>query len=218
MWKKLLYGASKQFADDASRIYAKEKKKKMIESKKQTMNGSYKKQIIAEYQQDFKKQKEVKEIDVRLEYLIATNKFCNDSLTILQAPFDCIQLISQLQGKDEEMRLKNLDILHMVDFSSNEYFTNLINNTVDPYLTLSKMMFGEWNGDSGITGKILSNPNPNSDALTQLLNGTMDLIYKIKNVIREVFEENKKPQIVRYSAYGETGEVDFGKYTIQDLV
>lgn len=220
MWKKLFYDASKRFANDVSRAYAKEKKKQIIQNKEQKLIENYKRQIISEFQRDYKKQQDVKQTDERLEYLIAVNNMCNYALIVLEAPFESSGIINLMQDELEGLRLKTLDVLHMDDFK-HAYFTQLISKTVDPFTTLSNVMFGNGQDLDGVIGILLSvkdSDQQNVEDLNRLLNETKNLVSQIKIHIRNVFEESKRSQVVSYSAYGETGEVDFGRFTINDLV
>lgn len=121
-----------------------------------------------------------------------------------------------------ELKLKSLDIMDMDDFER-EYFSQMINNTVAPFTTLSTIMFGGDDEEDSrevitiIIPSFIEEDNQNLECLFELLNNTIELVHNIKNQIREVFIESKKGQIVSYYAYGETGEVDFGSYTINNL-
>lgn len=56
----------------------------MLQGKEQRLAEKERLQIFAEYQKDYERQLEVKEIDDRLEYLIAINNFCKQVLKALK--------------------------------------------------------------------------------------------------------------------------------------
>lgn len=221
MWKKLFYNASKMVANDVSREYAKDKKKQLLQNKEQGLAEQERRQIIAEYQQDYERQQEVKEIDERLAYLIDTNGMCNNCLFLLERPFERLDIVDAIINNIENLRPRTLELLDSAEFE-NDYYQQIIMSTVTPFLNVSNLMFGDSDDEdsNGILGFFALYGESESDdieTLENLLISSIEFITDAKNQIREVFEETKKVQVVQYVAYDITGEVDFGIYTVDDL-
>ena len=83
------------------------------------------------------------------------------------------------------------------------------------------MIFGDEEKDSnGFMGFLALFMEPeieNTEELIEVLNNSTNFIQDVKERIRQIFEETKRGQVVKYLVYDITDEVDFGEYTIDDL-
>ena len=57
------------------------------------MAEAHRKEIIAEYQQDYEHQQQIKEIDECLRCLIMVNEMCNKCLVLLDDPFQNLDMV-----------------------------------------------------------------------------------------------------------------------------
>lgn len=221
MWKKLFYGASKKVANDVSRAYGQEKKQQLLQGKEKKLVDDYRRELIDEYKLDTERQQEVKEIDDRLDYLVSSNNMCNNCILFLKNPFERIELVEVILNNLEELRPRTLSMIEEAEYE-NDYYQERILETVTPCVNLSNIIVGNNEEDSiGFIGIIESCDefeSEDNEEFEKVLLSTIEFVLNTKNQIREVFEETKKVQIVQYFAYGETGEVDFGIYTIDDLL
>jgi hypothetical protein len=211
MWKKLFNGALKHVSKDEN----------IIDEKNNRNADIYRKEIINEFEQDFERQQQIKEVDEHLDYLIKTNNLCNYCLTLLEDPKGNSYIMDFIIDEVEFLQPKAIELLESGEFMSEEYQQIMI-GIVSPFLDVSKIMMGdkEEENSNGVLGfyiSFLNSEDENYELWDELRLNTSDFLYETKRRIRENFIENKSFQVTTYNAYGINGEVDFGYYTLDDL-
>ena len=219
MWKGLI---SRVFAREVSKMLEPdrniEKQLSITEVKK--MAEDYRKLLINEYNIDYEKQQEVAANDVELEYLISINKICNDCILLLNDPFERVSFIDIIAEQINELAPKTLKFMDNLELE-NDFFQQRMLDLVAPYLDLTKVLFNNEEDLKGIVGYLILHLDSGSEVVESLevvLNDFINIMMEIKLKIKEAFIEIKQFQIVSYSAVGEVGEIDFGKYTVEYLI
>ncbi len=106
----------------------------------------------------------------------------------------------------------------------NDYYQRKTSNTVQPLVTLSSLMFGngEEEDNIGVFGLYAAYMEAeylqNEDVIEGIFAQTIIIINDLKESIFNAFIEEKSPQVISYYAHGVSDKIDFGTYTVDDLI
>jgi hypothetical protein len=222
MWKKLFYGASKQVANDVSRAVGKEMKKKMVTEKEHRLALQYRADTISEHQNDPEFQETLREINEKLLFLINTNDVCNRCIEFLSSPVENLSVIDLVITDLEPLKEQVIEWMEFIELE-NEYYQRKTANTVQPLVSLNSLMFGNGEEDElGVFGLYIAYLEAENlevqDIYEEIFPQALKVINDLKENIQLAFIEEKAPQIISYYAYGVSDEIDFGNYTVGDLV
>jgi len=149
----------------------------------------------------------VKEADERLEFIIATNDICNKCLAILANPEEKKYLMDSLFENIEALKPQAIRFMDSTE-GENEYYRKIM---------LGDDEIEESNGVLHLIQAYINKEGLDIEAYEDISANAVQLIYDVKNQLIEVFNQAKKSQVVKYIAYGVEDEIDFGKYTVEDL-